>query len=105
MFVVIDEARRIRVRLDADYFASPLWIYEGLISNYVSTPLDWFPLSTQLKARLAAWAGTYDQLRETDYEFPTKAAERDFDREGRRLLVAVREELGSHYEVEYLSRD
>ena len=95
-----NDERRIRVRLDADYYASPLWIYDEYLADYVNTPLDSFPLSDELKSRLAAWAAVFDRLPETGYEFSTESAEHDFEREGRLILAAVRAELDSSFVVD-----
>lgn len=86
----------------ADYLADPLWrrgpdgFDEGMI------PLDRLPLSAQMKARLRAWAGRYDALMQTGYEWSSDADEATWVTDGRVLRGLVQEQLGPAYDVKYL---
>lgn len=94
--------RRRRVKLMADYGAFPLWWLNRRGGGPGIHP-DALPLSPELKMRLLAWAAVYDQLAQTNYEWPSGQAQAAFIRQGRALLAELREELGDGYEVWYLN--
>jgi len=91
----------------ADYGAFPLWA----VPDEGRSPADHFwagglspgdlPLSASLIAELQGWAEMHDRLLGPTFEWPSEQARVAFVAEGRRLLVRVREELGSDYEVVY----
>jgi hypothetical protein len=91
----------------ADYSAFPLWAVAEEGSSR-SDPMwagglspDHLPLSAPLVADLHEWAETHDRLLGPTFEWPSERAKVAFVAEGRRLLVRVREELGSNYDVVY----
>jgi len=94
--------RRRRVKLMADYGAFPLWWLNRRGGGPGIHP-DALPLSPELKMRLLAWAAVYDQLMQTDYEWPNDQALAAFVRQGWALLAELREELGPGYEVWYFN--
>jgi hypothetical protein len=90
-----------RLKLMADYQCFPLWWHGGRWIGMIQP--DVLPLSEELKRRLSAWAAVYDGLMQTDYQWPSAAAQAAFVRDGRVLLAALREELGPDYEVWYVN--
>lgn len=92
---------RQRLKLMADYQCFPLWWLGGRPIGMIEP--DVLPLSEELKRRLSGWAAVYDRLMQTDYRWPTAAAQAAFVREGRVLLAALRDALGPGYEVWYFN--
>jgi|SRR5262245_16578083 len=70
---------RHRLKLMADYQCFPLWWHGGRSIGMIEP--DALPLSEPLKRRLSAWAAVYDGLMQTDYQWPTAAAQAAFVRE------------------------
>jgi hypothetical protein len=87
--------------LMADYVADPLWLRSPTGRGWASVPLDRLPLSPDLKAQLRSWAGRYDGLMKTGYEWPDAETRTAWVHDGRDLLVLLRAELGAVYEVSY----
>ena len=88
-----------RVLLMCDYLADPLWTAGG----GAMLSVDSFPLSSQTKAALRAWADSYNALMDHDYAWPSPAYRDAFEKEGRRLWAVVQDELGPDYDVGYFS--
>ena len=65
--------------------------------------LDSLPLSSGLKLRLRAWSDRFDELMNTDYQWPSGAEEAAWDNEGRGLLGCLRDELGAGYDIGYFT--
>jgi hypothetical protein len=83
----------------ADYYAEPIWDESGR----TSFDLDLFPLSSELKTKLRAWAKDYDSFGERNFTWPTEDGEERFDEAGRLLWREVQEELGEDWKVSYFS--
>ncbi|MDQ2852895.1 MAG: hypothetical protein M3Y49_19580 [Actinomycetota bacterium] len=90
--------------LMADYLADPVWYRSSSGTGECMVSLDRLPLSAELKSRLRAWAGRYDALMDTGYEWSSRSDEDDWERDGRVLLETLREELGRGYDVQYFDR-
>jgi hypothetical protein len=93
-----------------DYGADPLWDLAG--DDMID--LDRLPVSDDLRAAVRDWARAHDRLayRAMDVEdgvagavAPSEAQWADSKREGRRLWLAVREELAGRFEVGYVTFD
>jgi hypothetical protein len=85
-----------RLVLMPDYTADPLWDdRDGCMVSLSS-----LPLSDSLKERLTAWREAWERSNEQDWatgeDTPLDEA---FERERHNLWKALREELGSDYEV------
>ncbi len=91
------------LKLMADYFSYPLWDVDDP-DNVDPASL---PLSDGLRARLEAWADTFDAILNDDdpatSDFPSESARRAFDEEGVRLWYGLSAELGPEYSVSYYS--
>ena len=85
-----------RLVLMPDYDADPLWDDR----NGVMVSLSSLPLSDSLKERLTAWREEWERSNEkvwaTGEDTPLDDA---FDQERHELWKALREELGSEYEI------
>jgi hypothetical protein len=95
----------IPVLLMADYYADPLWHRSPAGKGAVMISLDSLPLSAELKIRLRKWAQRFDELMETDYEWPSDAEAAAWVAEGQALLEPLRHELGDEYDVTYFHGD
>lgn len=93
-----------RLRLAADYHCSPLWD----VDDPDNVDPEDLPLPDDLRARLWAWAETFDAILNHDdpaaSAFPSGAAEERFVEEGAALAEAVRAALGPGWEVQYFGR-
>ncbi len=88
-----------RVRLDPDYGASGLWLFDenGTKSGVSADRLD---LSPELQHELRAWADEYDRLADTEYRFPSQEAREAFTSRWCELAEHVAAELGPTWVVE-----
>ena len=88
----------------ADYSSYPLWWSGERVGNI--RPEDLL-LNPELIRRLNEWAYRYDKTLNEDYPpesgFPTDQDEIEFEREGIRLWIELRESLSSDYDVLYYS--
>jgi len=87
--------------LMADYLADPVWYRSSNGAGGCMVPLDRLPLSAELKSRLRAWAGRYDALMDTGYEWSSRLEGAAWVVDGRVLLGTLRTELGRGYDVQY----
>ena len=90
-----------KIKLMADYFASPLWEYvPGSMCNIHP---DALPISSQLKSKLHDWAATYDGLLDLSSSeapgFKSRQDRQKFNEIGNQLGVQLRQELGKSFEV------
>ena len=94
-----------RIKLMAEYSAFPLWIVEPTSPG----PIDpkKLPLQQETLAQLTAWSEKYQsQLNLEDpanSNFLQGRELLEFEEEGVRLWLRLREELSPEYEVEYFS--
>lgn len=77
------------LKLMADYGAWPLWS----MSDGVGLDPDDLALSETLKRELLLWVARYDQLSESEYEWPSLSDSQKFDADGESLAAQVRLEL------------
>ncbi len=63
----------------ADYRADPVWAADDSGRPGPMISLDDLPASDKLKVDLRAWAGEYDALAETDYEWPSEDRRRRWE--------------------------
>lgn len=93
--------RAQELKLMADYAAWPLWRPDGNVDPAT------LPLSAHLQERLDAWAEAFDATLNRDdprnARFPTSAAARAWNEQGRALWHDLQRELGSAYVVCYFS--
>lgn len=77
----------------------PLWLRreEGTASRAI--PLDRLPLTDELKQKLRSWAKLHDDLNDPPFSSGTREELEDFAEQGRLLLLDVRHQLGSSYDV------
>lgn len=89
------------IKLMADYQCHPLWNRSP--SEYGDMNPDELPISQGLKARLHAWARTFDATLNMDYPpdsgFESDEAEAKFKREGYWLAEQLRNELGPEFMI------
>jgi hypothetical protein len=89
------------IKLMAEYGGTILWACPP--DDVGSIDIESLPLSAALKSDLQDWAERYDQtLDDSDpmaSGFATLEAEQAFEQDGRRLLEALRAELGTDFEV------
>ena len=92
-----------RLKLLPDYECFALWDVDG-IENIDPAKL---PISDQLKSRISNWEDAYDgtlnQDDPTESGFNSQEEEASFEKEGRLIWKALKEELGEEYEVSYFS--
>jgi hypothetical protein len=81
-----------------DYAADPAWRRD----DGVGLSLQDVPLKHSTREALRRWAQRFDARLDQACD-PTPEEELDFDAEGRRLWLRVREELGPTWEVSYYS--
>lgn len=87
----------------ADWGADPVWERSEDGRGERMVPLELLPLTQELVARLRGWAGKHDAM------FDPPGADISVDpawldmwqQEGRKLLLAKREELGGDFDVRY----
>lgn len=89
------------IRLMADYQCYPIWnMSPGEYGDMAPCEL---PISKELQRRLLKWASIYDETLDSDYPpnsgFKSDKLESEFRREGERLLISLREELGAEFSV------
>jgi hypothetical protein len=81
----------------ADYYCWPLWEEED---PYNIDPAS-LPMSQELRDRLMQWASTYDGILNQDDPassgFASRELAEEFGYEGVRLLLRLKDELGSGY--------
>jgi hypothetical protein len=87
---------RRRFILMCDYFAGPIWWTRSRAGR-----LDEIPVSAGTRDALRQWSEAYDELANTDFEWPDEHAKAAFCERGRALWMTVREELGDDWEVGY----
>lgn len=100
-FLPIVEREKLphKLRFFPDVTASPLWEAGRGGANI---PLEYTPLSAELKGRLVGWARWYDEtMMSNDYEWPDDESWQAFVTEGARLCEHVSEELGPTFDVRY----
>ncbi|WP_220702065.1 hypothetical protein [Cupriavidus plantarum] len=89
------------IKLMADYQCFPLW--EASPGEVGNIDPDEFPISQELKARLASVARQYDETLNMDYPpdsgFKNSEAEAKFKQEDCCLAGQLRTELGPQYEI------
>ncbi len=88
-----------RVRLDPDYGASGLWLFDENGTKH-GVSADRLGLSPAMQRELRAWSGEYDRLADTEYRFPSPAARQAFTSRWWELAERVAAELGSPWVVE-----
>lgn len=88
-----------RLRLDPDYGASGLWLFDENGTTFGVSP-DRLDLSPELRLELRAWSDEYDRLADTGYRFPSPAARRAFHVRWRELAERLADELGQPWRVE-----
>ncbi len=91
------------VRVHADYFAEPLWIFaDGDLNNALPGQLA---MSPGLVVDLRRWADEYDTILDRDDPrlsgFADAAAEESFGKRGLRLARRLAAELGGSWSVSY----
>jgi hypothetical protein len=97
--------KKIKIKLMTDYYSHPLW---GLDSDNIGDidPKK-LPLSQETIDRLENWAATYNAILNQEdpasSSFDSPQSEEDFEQEGIRLWLQVRQELPENYEVWYFS--
>lgn len=91
------------IKLMPKYGCWPLWWESGHPPDNIDARE--LPLSTETTAALIRWADDYDATLNQEYlpdsAFPSAETEAAFYREGTRLWLRLREELGNGYEVVY----
>jgi hypothetical protein len=85
----------------ADYLADPMWVRSPSGRGGRMVPLEELPLSADLVGRLRAWAGVFDDLARTNYEWPSAEAHLRWIDTGRSLCEEARAELGDLFDVAY----
>lgn len=95
----------IKIKLMPDYFSHPLW---GLdVDNIGDLDPKTLPLTLETIAQLEAWANTYNNILNWDDPaasgFARSEEEEEFEREGVRLWLQLKQELPENYEVVYFS--
>jgi len=88
-----------RLILMPDYHADPVWYW----SSGWGASLEDLPISDEIREQLRTWARWYETLMDTGYEWSGPKERDAFEREGRRLWMALRAELRGHYRVGYFS--
>ncbi|MGX9565523.1 hypothetical protein [Pseudomonas viciae] len=89
------------IKLMADYQCFPVW--NMLPGDYRDMDPCELPISKELQVRILKWAAIYDETLDADYPpssgFKSEELEREFRREGERLVMMLREELGADFSV------
>lgn len=94
-----DPGPQNRIRLDPDYGASGLWLFDTNGTKF-GISMDRLDLSPKLRQELRAWSDEYERLADTDYQFPSPAARKAFHIRWRKLGEQLAEELGPPWRVE-----
>jgi len=89
------------IKLMADFSCYPLWEVAPSIDGDISP--DTLPISNDLREALFAWAAQYDSTLDTDDPpssgFDSRESADKFVVSGYKLLLRLKEELGSEYNV------
>ncbi|MGX1173637.1 hypothetical protein [Pseudomonas sp. R151218B TE3479] len=89
------------IKLMADYQCFPIWDMSP--DEYGDIDPCELPISKELQVRILKWAAIYDETLDVDYPpnsgFKSEEAEHEFRREGERLAIMLREELGADFSV------
>lgn len=95
------------IKLMPDYFCYPLWGED--LDNIGNINPAMLPLSQEIIENLNQWATIYDATLDMSDPanspgFYDRATKEKFDREGIRLWLQLRKELGDRYEVIYFDK-
>lgn len=93
-----------RIKVMADYHCWPLWEAGDELGDIDPASL---PISDELRAGLLEWAREFDAILNAEDPaasgFPSPAAKRQFDKDGRSLAGQLASELRETHEVLYYS--
>ena len=92
------------LKLMTEYGSWPIWRHDGPPGNVDPRELG---ISERLAQGLENWSATYDShLNVSDPAATSWSAEEEksFDAEGRRLCLALAEEIGARYSIVYSSQ-
>ena len=95
----------IKIKLMLEYFSHSLWELDA--DNIGDIDPKTLPLSSETIAKLEAWANTYNNILNWDDPaasgFVSLAEEEEFEREGVRLWLQLKQELPANYNIVYFS--